>query len=138
MAKRQKLAIIMRGLPGSGKSTIAEHLAQSSKSSALHSTDSYFYKKNKYCFDYSKLGENHVKNLKAFETSCKRGKALVICDNTNILHKYYQPYFKIAKKYHYNCSIIVVDEFRPMVCYKRQNHGVPYSTIKRMKELFQK
>lgn len=53
--------IIMRGLPGSGKSYKAKKLAQA-ENGIIYSTDDFFETTGKYIYDPSKIGEYHQKN----------------------------------------------------------------------------
>ncbi len=66
-----KIVYILRGVPGSGKSTRAALFAGTS--GIIHSTDSYFYKNGEYLYDPSKLGEYHDKNYEAFCISLSKG-----------------------------------------------------------------
>lgn len=63
--KGKKIVFIMRGVSGSGKSTIAKELAY--PEGVIHSTDDYFYNEaGEYKFDPTKLSEYHEKNFQAF------------------------------------------------------------------------
>lgn len=97
-----KVVIIMRGLPGSGKSTRAAELAEAAKLAAvaaaggperaaaaafvIHSTDSYFIDPTSgvYVFNPELLGINHQKNFDAYCASLAEHIGTVIVDNTNI------------------------------------------------------
>jgi hypothetical protein len=96
-----RVVYIMRGLPGSGKSTRAAQIAaearaaagassSSSSSSvepvAIHSTDNYFIDpvSGVYVFNVEMLPVNHQKNLDAFCASLAAGVGTVIVDNTNM------------------------------------------------------
>ena len=137
-----KKAIILRGLPGSGKSTIAAILAMGAaaseknphSSSEVHSTDDYFYEGDKYRFDPSKLGEYHSANLGAFIYSCKKGVPMVILDNTCTQHWEYEKYVEAAESHGYQVHIIAVGDFDVDKCFERNTHGVPKESIQKMKE----
>jgi predicted kinase len=133
-----KTAFIMRGLPGSGKSTVADILASASgcRDAIIHSTDNYHIVNGKYKFNREMLWEYHERNLKAFEESCKKSKKVVICDNTNILKVYYSRYVRIAKKYGYRIFTITVGNFNASECWKRNCHKVPLKVIRSMKRNF--
>ena len=131
-----KTAFIMRGIPGSGKSTVAELLATTSKSSIIHSTDNYHMVNGKYKFNKDMLWIFHQKNLEAFEKSCKNGKKIVICDNTNIKKSFFSKYVTVAKKYGYKVFLIIVGDFKVSECYKRNRHKVPLKMVKGMKDNF--
>src|SRR5687768_11874570 len=95
MAK-QKL-IIMRGVPGSGKSTMAQKLAQI-HNAIIRSTDDEFIDENgNYVFDPNRLEWNHLKNQTKAEADLLFGHNVVI-DNTNTTFKEMEPYLRSAKK----------------------------------------
>jgi predicted kinase len=82
-----KVLVIMRGLPWTGKSYTAKQLA--GENGLVFSTDEYWYKINcpekpdEYSFLATKLKEAHLWNqTRAFE-AMDRGHPLVIIDNTN-------------------------------------------------------
>lgn len=55
--KAEKLLILLRGLPGSGKSTKAKKLAGST--GLVYSTDDFFMVKGEYVYDPKLIGVNH-------------------------------------------------------------------------------
>jgi hypothetical protein len=95
-----RVVYIMRGLPGSGKSTRAAEIAAAARAAAattssssssvqavaIHSTDSYFVDPLTGVYDFNPelLSVNHQKNLEAFCVSLAAGVGTVIVDNTNI------------------------------------------------------
>ncbi|MCA9363772.1 ATP-binding protein [Candidatus Kaiserbacteria bacterium] len=95
----------MRGVPGSGKSTIARRLA--GENGVIHSTDDYFMVDGEYRFDPEKLREHHDANHKAFCESVIAGFEVVICDNTNTQPWHFKRYVESAEKAGYmvpSCS----------------------------------
>lgn len=120
----------MRGVPGSGKSTVARTIA--GENGKIHSTDEYFYENDTYRFDHTKLKEYHNKNFSKFCSSLIDGVSTVVCDNTNIAKWQYQRYVSEAKKYGYIVAIIAMPHPEPKVAAKRNIHGVPQHVIKKM------
>lgn len=118
-----KIAYIMRGVPGSGKSTKARNLA--GKDGVIHSTDNYFYIRGK-------IQENHTKNLKAFCKSLSEEIPVVICDNTNIKLWESAPYVKAAKKSGYKVVFVAMPHPDPKVAAARNTHNVPLYVIEGM------
>jgi len=139
MSKR--IAYILRGLPGSGKSTIARELAAKADA-VICSTDNYFYDADgNYTFAPDLLSVNHKKNKEEFERACKLGREVVICDNTNTRKWEYDYYVKVAEQYGYQVHILIVgnpkDPAHVEECIKRNIHGVPAETIRRMSDRFE-
>jgi len=103
--KIKKTVIINRGIPGSGKSTIARQIKDSlsvyNYNVAIHSTDDYFIKNGKYTFTVKKAGVNHKKNQNAFLADLRAGVDIVICDNTNISPDQTSFYTQAAREYGY-------------------------------------
>ena len=77
-----KIAIIMRGIPGSGKSTKAKELAKK-YDATICSADDFFESTGKYVFDVKKIGEAHKECFAKFSKAIKQGKNVIV-DNTNL------------------------------------------------------
>lgn len=125
-----KIAYIMRGVPGSGKSRIAKMLA--GQDGVIHSTDRYFMVGGRYVYDPSKLSEYHARNRAAFEASLRAGVPVVICDNTNIRLVHMQPYVEMARAHSYEVRIVEVAHPLPAVAAARNSHGATIEVIERM------
>lgn len=122
--------IIIRGLPGSGKSTLSELFRHNS---CVVSADSYFYEKGEYKFDAKKLWSAHSECFQTFIECCGRGHNVVV-DNTNTTKKEYQRYVDYAKEHGYKVIILTVEtDLTDDELAKRNIHGVPVETIKRMR-----
>src|SRR5690606_11001224 len=139
MSKR--VAYILRGLPGSGKSTIARELAARADA-VICSTDKYFYDADgNYKFAPDLLSVNHKKNKEEFERACKLGREVVICDNTNTRKWAYDYYGKVAEQYGYQVHILIVgnpqDPAHVEEGVKRNIHGVPAEAIRRRSDRFE-
>ena len=129
MVKVRKV-YIMRGVSGSGKSTKARELA--GETGKIHSTDDYFMKDGVYNFDPRLLGRNHMRNFSAFQNSLNQGIPIVICDNTNSRHWEYEKYVEAARNHGYEVEIVQMPHPDPVVAAKRNAHGVPETTIRRL------
>lgn len=131
-----KTAYIMRGIPGSGKSTTVRELIQGYENPALsvavHSTDDLCMVDGEYRFDIELAGARHAQNLENFCDSIADGVPCVICDNTNIKMAQYQPYVNAAKFWRYKVVIVEMVHPRPEVACRRTTHGVPLEVIERM------
>lgn len=144
-----KLAIIMRGLPGSGKSYWAEQFIISQGiEQAIHirqhgyfSTDRYFYYQGEYRFNPQKIAQYHQANLTAFIQALARSEPIVICDNTNIAKWEFMAYEAAAKALGYKVNVLLVgqpnDEPHQQLCAQRNQHHVPLVQIQKMAQLFE-
>ena len=130
-----KIAYIMRGVPGSGKSTVARSIA--GEVGIIHSTDDYFHKDGRYDFDPLLLGKYHRENLKAFSASICKGVSVVVCDNTNVKREHWEPYAQIACNAGYIVAVITLPHPEPSVAARRNVHNVPERIIQRMIDLWE-
>lgn len=130
-----KIAYIMRGVPDSGKSTVAKSIVGGA--GAVHSTDAYFYRDGQYQFDPSLLGEYHRKNLQAFSESVCKGIPVVICDNTNVKREHWKPYAQVAHNAGYIVAVVTLPHPEPSAAAQRNTHNVPEHAIRRMIELWE-
>jgi len=99
--------ILLRGLPGSGKTTLANLLSEEGKY-PVHSIDSYFTnaETGEYNFEFDK---NHLAYKQCEEqtiSSIKQGFEKIFIDNTFTIEWELEPYFKLASQY--NCKVFVI------------------------------
>lgn len=127
-----KVAYIMRGVPGSGKTTVAKMLANGT--GAVCSTDDFFFVDGEYRFDPDQLQKNHDRNFEKFCRSLHEGAPIVICDNTNVKRWHFERYVHAAKQSGYLVVFVVMSHPRPEVAAKRSIHRVPALTIQLMIE----
>jgi len=131
---------IMRGLPGSGKSTAAKEIFKSYDNAGFYceicSADDYWINDHgEYAFDATKVPLNHHWCLRGFIQSITKGLDCVIVDNTNLSVREFSHYIKLAQAYGYKVVILnficsVEDSI------KRNVHNVPKSTIGSMDKRF--
>jgi len=131
-----KQVIIMRGLPGSGKSTAAMNMHRIYKNTFLCSSDAFMVDENgDYKFDPTRLGYTHGECLKRFVRLIEKMKhepdVKIIVDNTNITVAEIAPYYALAEAFEFEVHIDFFDTDIE-TSYERNTHGVPLSTIKRM------
>lgn len=132
---------IIRGLSGSGKSTMASAVAFANISERpfdyICSADQYFLvkvgDKFEYKFDARLLGEAHRKCFSKFLNLIRAKSPTVIVDNTNILSSEVTPYFVRAKKEGYEVKILEPDNELWLKCSEELNGGkLSFSLIKEL------
>jgi len=143
------MLIILRGLPGSTKTTQANYLFEYYKdkgdSAVVCSNDNYpgYYENGKYVWtpDKAKLANQYCKET--FIQALNNDVDVIILDNTNLSPKKYSWYKDLAEKAHREISFVT---FRPPLenpvalqeycefCAGRNTHGVSLQMIKQMAE----
>lgn len=141
--------IVMRGIPGAGKSTKAKSLVGKG---VIHSTDDLIEKSGDYREFFAKmiaaqvngepnafapLSKMHAQNLKNAVDSMKNGITPVIIDNTNIKQNESKAYVKAALELGFaDDNIKFVDigtaGLEAAELAKRNTHGVPLDKIEMM------
>lgn len=140
--------IIMRGLPGSGKSTIALDLAVGRESFVdILSSDDFFMKNGEYKFDADKLGEAHQWNQTRARVTMHQvnigawNDNTIIIDNTNTRKWEMAPYEEAALEHGWDVEYITVGRFNHESIekyYKRGTHNVPRRVLIQMAERFER
>lgn len=139
--------VIMRGIPGSGKSTMAKSLVREGR---IHSTDDViesqgdydkFFVDMKESKDFAPLARAHSTNYKNIVKSISEGVSPVIVDNTNIkANEAKQIVVKALEMGLSENNISIVDigtnGLTAEVLADRNTHGVPLDKIKSMIESY--
>ncbi|KAI9555738.1 hypothetical protein GHT06_018253 [Daphnia sinensis] len=132
---QEKILIIMRGVPGSGKSYLAHQLKGNG---VVLSADDYFINyQGQYVFDRNLLGVAHESNQKRANEELQKGTNPVIIDNTNLEAWEMQPYVIMALRYNY--SIELIEPETPWredvrILSQKNIHRVPREKIREMLE----
>ena len=132
-----KELFLLRGLPGSGKSTFANFIWNEY---AICEADKVFYDlEGHYLFDASKLREAHKWCRDEVETRMKDNELNpqyypeIVVSNTFTQEWEMEEYFKLAEKYGYMVFTIVVENRHGGV----NEHGVPEDKLEQMKNRFE-
>ncbi|KAK3885567.1 hypothetical protein Pcinc_010233 [Petrolisthes cinctipes] len=135
----KKLMVIMRGLPGSGKTTMAKRLK--GRTGVILSTDDFFCdKQGNYTYDSSRIGAAHEWNKRRTIQRLQEDRSPVIIDNTNLQVWEMLPYVKLAVQYSYEVELLEVDtswKLNPKELAWKNMHGVPKDKITEMKQRYQ-
>lgn len=121
---------IIRGLPGSGKSWLAEAIASFQDNTVICEADDYFYdQNNNYLFDRNQLNQAHQWcQSKAYEALCQAKN--VIISNTSTREKEVNTYLNLAKEFGCNVQVIDVQSTFDTV------HDVPVEAVEKMRRRF--
>ena len=133
--------ILLRGVSGAGKSTVAELFIDAT----IISTDDFFMKDGKYQFDANSLVENHIKcTVKAEQamditTRMIENTAIDVVKHTLVIHNTFTkqwemtPYMILAEKYHYTVHTLIVENRHG----SNSIHDVPADSIKAQRDRFE-
>lgn len=120
--KPRPLLILIRGLPGSGKSTIAK---KAFGDFIHYEADMFFMKDGEYKWEPSNIKDAHTWCYQATKKALLAGKDVVVA-NTFVKREHIQPYRDLAKECDTFFAIIEASG-------KFQNvHNVPQAAIERM------
>ena len=120
--------VVMRGLPGSGKSTLVSAISRLYPEAVICSADQYFMKDGKYEFDASLLKFAHQQSQDKARAACEAGERLVVVDNTGVKRWELVNYFRMAQINFY--TVILLEprtpwRFNVNQLAAKNTHGVP-------------
>ena len=122
-----KTLILIRGVPGSGKSTIAAALMSLKMDAEHYEADQYFMRNGEYKFIPSELGHAHDWCHMQVSNALKYGVPTVIVANTFLEVWEFEEYINEALAYGYEIQVIDCQSTY------RDIHGVPDHTLQHMK-----
>lgn len=139
--------IIMRGVSGSGKTTMALNIMSRALADGatveLLSTDDKFMVDGRYVFDPKKIAEYHGLTQKQAEKAMAAGVECVIIDNTNCQKWEMKPYVELAVKHNYTVEFhspppVSFDELMERQAQRRHvNKDLSSEIVKRMLDRFE-
>jgi predicted kinase len=124
----EKTLYLVRGLPGSGKSTFAKTLGGSH-----HETDNFFMVDGKYKFDGTKIKEAHNWCQNKVKTDMMVGREKIVVSNTFTQEWEMDEYYWLAEQYDYIVYSLVVENRHMGI----NEHGVPADKLEQMKNRFE-
>ena len=129
----EKILYIVRGIPGSGKSTFAKTLG-----GKHFETDNFFMVDGEYKFDVTKLKaahewcQNSVNTAMILNITTDLNSTIVV-SNTFTQEWEMKPYFDMAETYGYRVFTLIVENRHGGV----NQHGVPQDKLEIMKNRFE-
>jgi adenylate kinase family enzyme len=120
------MIFLIRGLPGSGKSTYAQKLLNIHPDAVHVEADMFFIRDEEYEFEPSKLKEAHDWCFVSFNKALLQSQKVIV-SNTFTTYDELKRYFDTA--YLMKVPIVVVE----MLTQYESAHGVPEQTMQRMK-----
>jgi predicted kinase len=125
--------ILLRGLPGAGKSTAAGLLGSPGAGSAHYEADMYFaLETGEYQFDATKLPQAHSWCKNMVEKAMIDDLATVIVSNTFTQEWEMKDYYALAEKYGYRVTSLIVENRHGGV----NIHDVPEEALDKMEKRF--
>ena len=124
-----KTLILLRGLPGAGKSTFAKTF----DTIEHYEADMFFERGNGYEFDASRLREAHQWCQDMVWMAMIRGKSKIVVSNTFTQEWEMETYYELAKRYDYQVYSLIVENRHDGV----NEHGVPADKLEQMKNRFE-
>ena len=123
---------LIRGLPGSSKSTYARMLLKEGTVQAHFEADMYFehVTTGEYFFDATKLGLAHAWCYEMTTQALDEGKSVAVA-NTFTTHREMRDYVDYAKTYGYDLQVIVRTGNYGSI------HGVPEEAMEKMRKRWQ-
>ena len=133
--------VIVRGLPGSGKSTLSRNITAVVSLLPIGAicttccTDDYFMHSGEYKFNGLQLTKAHDWNRSNFKRAIDNNYNLIVVDNTNTQFWEMAPYIEgaINNRYELHIAEPTTDwAFNVDELFKRNTHGVPREAIEKM------
>lgn len=123
----EKTIVLLRGLPGSGKSTTARTFGL-----PTFEADDYFYDGDQYKFDASKIRDAHKSCQDRVRFAMENGINKLIVSNTFTQEWEMEFYYDLAKELNYRVISLIVENRHG----NQSVHDVPQDTINKMNNRF--
>lgn len=125
--------ILLRGLPGSGKTTLAKILSENN-TYPVFSVDDYFTNKKtgEYIFNFQ---DNHLAYKQCEELTkdaMQQQLSKIFVHNTFTIDWELEAYFKLASKFNYNLFVVTVENYH----HNKNTHEVSDEQLQKMAEKY--
>jgi predicted kinase len=128
--------ILLRGLPGSGKTTLGQIILKSFSTdipNVLSADDFFINEQGEYIFDVQKLKEAHTDCQIRCSNKMKNEIHRIVVANTFTQEWEMNPYFDMAERYNYRVHTVVVENRHD----GKNIHEVPEDKLQQMKNRFE-
>ncbi len=125
---------VLRGLPGSGKSFLANQMREQ-EGALVFSNDELMTVNNVYYWEENKAAKAHHRNQELVAQAMRQDKPLLVLDNCNLKPYHVAPYIRLAFHYGYDWKLIMVNTpwaFDMDELERRNEHGVEKDVIENM------
>lgn len=129
----EKIAIILRGVPGSGKSSFISMIKATNTMVDIHAIDELHIDDNgDFFWDEENAERLYTLNFANFVISCERQTPVVVCDAINIKISDFEKYVEIARQYKYKVYVVTPDPPTPKMSSKKNKHHTSALQAKEM------
>jgi len=127
--------ILLRGLPGSGKTTLGEVILQlpNNQLKPLSADDYFTDKDGNYNFDFTKLKEAHNDCQQRCANLMQHDVVKIVVSNTFTQEWEMKPYYEMAERYGYRVHSVIVENRHG----NKNVHEVPEDKLEIMKNRFE-
>ena len=127
--------ILLRGLPGSGKTTLGEVILQlpNNQLTPLSADDYFTDKDGNYNFDFTKLKEAHNDCQQRCANLMQHDVVKIVVSNTFTQEWEMKPYYEMAERYGYRVHSVIVENRHG----NKNVHEVPEDKLEIMKNRFE-
>jgi 2-phosphoglycerate kinase len=134
MSEQEYLVVIIRGVPGAGKSDFAKFIAGDKGKDIICEADDYHYNdKGVYEFKRENLSKAHNMCFDKFKTLIDNKEPLVIVSNTSTVISEFSKYLLYGKDNGYRVTVTIVENYRD----GESIHNIPADIKQAMKDRFQ-
>ena len=123
-----KNLVLLRGLPGAGKSRLATLLCENGRY-PIFSVDDYFTDAHgEYHFQFDKNHLAYKQCKEKTEAAMMENVAKILVHNTFVYDWEMEPFFKLQKTYDYTLFVVTVENFH----HEKNTHGVCDEQLEKM------
>jgi tRNA uridine 5-carbamoylmethylation protein Kti12 len=124
--------ILLRGLPGAGKTTYIQSMKDYNPEVVVCSNDNFLVQDGEYKWTRAACAQAQKHCWNQFQIALHLRKKIVVVDNVNNSLKTLEPYIKAAKEANYSVEIIEIGDRTEEAVFRyaqRNVHGYPIEVI---------